>query len=180
MGPTYLNVRSMKYIVIAIIGVFVISSCSILEEEEKTLPPATQEGLGTFGCYINGELFVETGTHFGAFHEFSFQDHIMVFAMGAEYEDHSIIENIFFDGVDVDLSVGTYDMVCFEEPGYSPGFEMTRGIRFVQYCVEDGEFIIDRFDSGILSARFSFTMYDEETGDTYVVTEGRFDTFILL
>jgi hypothetical protein len=36
-----------------------LSSCNSCEEEEWTmLPPETQTGANTFGCYINGELFV--------------------------------------------------------------------------------------------------------------------------
>lgn len=29
-----------------------------LEKERTTLPPETQTGANTFGCYVNGELFV--------------------------------------------------------------------------------------------------------------------------
>ena len=29
------------------------------KENYDTLPPETQEGKNTFGCYVNGELFVK-------------------------------------------------------------------------------------------------------------------------
>lgn len=36
-----------------------LSSCESCKEEEwDTLPPETQKGANTFGCYVNGELFV--------------------------------------------------------------------------------------------------------------------------
>ena len=37
-----------------------LSSCESCEEQEwDTLPPETQKGANTFGCYVNGELFVK-------------------------------------------------------------------------------------------------------------------------
>ena len=37
-----------------------LSSCESCKEEEwDTLPPETQKGANTFGCYVNGELFVK-------------------------------------------------------------------------------------------------------------------------
>jgi hypothetical protein len=35
------------------------------EKEKPHLPPETQTGANTFGCYINGKLFVPKNTIFG-------------------------------------------------------------------------------------------------------------------
>ena len=45
---------------LALIAMFFTLSASSCEKEQAkpTLPPETQEGKNTFGCYINGELFL--------------------------------------------------------------------------------------------------------------------------
>lgn len=43
----------IRTFLIGLAGFFIMSSC---EKEPPTLPAETQEGLGTFGCLINGEL----------------------------------------------------------------------------------------------------------------------------
>jgi hypothetical protein len=51
--------KNLKFLQILILLVS-LSSCSSCEEEEwTTLPPETQTGANTFGCYVNGELFVK-------------------------------------------------------------------------------------------------------------------------
>jgi hypothetical protein len=53
--------KNLKFLQILILLVS-LSSCSSCEEEEwTTLPPETQTGANTFGCYVNGELFVAEG-----------------------------------------------------------------------------------------------------------------------
>jgi hypothetical protein len=45
----------VKIFLIGLIGLLVLLSC---KKEPPTLPDETQEGLGTFGCLINGELVI--------------------------------------------------------------------------------------------------------------------------
>jgi hypothetical protein len=48
-----------KILNLAAIMLFLIGSSSSCEKENfTTLPPETQTGANTFGCYVNGELFV--------------------------------------------------------------------------------------------------------------------------
>jgi len=48
----------IKTFLIGLIGFFIMSSC---EKDPPALPAETQEGLGTFGCLINGELVLADG-----------------------------------------------------------------------------------------------------------------------
>ncbi len=47
--------------------IFLFAACSIFasckkdKTQEDSLPPATQTGANTFGCYINGKLYVPKG-----------------------------------------------------------------------------------------------------------------------
>jgi hypothetical protein len=53
--------KNLKFLQILILLVS-LSSCNSCEEEEwTTLPPETQTGANTFGCYVNGEPFVKDG-----------------------------------------------------------------------------------------------------------------------
>ena len=44
---------------LAIAITLIFASCK--KENEDTLPPATQTGAGTFGCRINGKVYVPKG-----------------------------------------------------------------------------------------------------------------------
>ena len=50
-----MKAKILKNAVIVLILAAMIHSC---KEDEPTLPPETQTGAHTFGCYVNGELFV--------------------------------------------------------------------------------------------------------------------------
>jgi hypothetical protein len=51
-----------KILNLAAIMLFLTGSSSSCEKENfTTLPPETQTGANTFGCYVNGELFVAQG-----------------------------------------------------------------------------------------------------------------------
>ena len=43
----------------AIMLLLIVSANSCEREDESTLPPETQEGKNTFGCYVNDTLFVK-------------------------------------------------------------------------------------------------------------------------
>jgi len=45
----------IKTLLIGLVGFFLLMSC---EKEPPRLPDETQEGLGTFGCLVNGELVI--------------------------------------------------------------------------------------------------------------------------
>ncbi|MDR0438028.1 MAG: hypothetical protein LBH22_06985 [Bacteroidales bacterium] len=51
-----------KTFLIGLVGFFILISC---EKEPPVLPAETQEGLGTFGCLVNGELVIQESTRWG-------------------------------------------------------------------------------------------------------------------
>ncbi len=40
---------------------YALNSCSLFPEPDPTLPPITQNGAETFGCLVNGKVFVAKG-----------------------------------------------------------------------------------------------------------------------
>ncbi len=52
----------MKYILIIIAAISIFASCTKDKQTEDQLPPATQTGAGTFGCKINGKVYVPKGS----------------------------------------------------------------------------------------------------------------------
>ncbi len=45
------------FTILAIASLASLSSCDLFDNEPE-LPPITTEGKGTFGCYVNGNLFL--------------------------------------------------------------------------------------------------------------------------
>ena len=46
--------------ILAIASLAFLSSCDLFDNDPE-LPPITTEGKGTFGCYVNGKLFLNEG-----------------------------------------------------------------------------------------------------------------------
>ena len=54
--------KQLLYLITLFVTLF-LYSCDIFNlNQEPTLPELTQEGAGTFGCLIDGELFLPSGT----------------------------------------------------------------------------------------------------------------------
>ena len=149
---------------------------------ELKLPPLTTEGLNTFGCKIDGEIWVphtdwqliQTPLDFGEITVEHFDD-----------------ENRFYIRVDrrpngqcdstnqvihLSVSIDTLEQGVIN---YSTGFnDWNSGIW--QYRLDttaNREIIIHEFDlsNRILSGAFSFNFLDQSTGDIREVRDGRFD-----
>ncbi len=52
--------KNIKFILtaIAVISLFTFSQCKKNKNEEPQLPPETTTGANTFGCKVNGKVFV--------------------------------------------------------------------------------------------------------------------------
>jgi len=168
------------------------ASCIKFEEEappEPTLPALTTEGLNTFGCYINGELWVAETPLFseiaGIRRLEAFYHPILVnpprehyFAIRAKKtnEDGSLDQTIIIEIENVQ-DEGTFEII------YSDKF-----YRDINYSCSEKFFELDtisfnevrltRFDTlaKIASGTFSFTLINQECNETLKITEGRFDT----
>jgi len=49
----------MKKLFLLLFIIIFLSGCERDDNKNNTLPPATQTGVGTFACYVNGKAFVD-------------------------------------------------------------------------------------------------------------------------
>jgi len=144
-----------KITVVAILLIVTAHSCK-QENPAPTLPPETQEGKHTFGCYVNGRLFVPVPGAAGFGSPFLISDYYLstnsltIIAYGRnEYFNLSILN---------------------PEENIKKEIE---GIIYSSYRIQNtGEIIFTRFDLDnlIVSGTFSF-----EIKPYYSITQGRFD-----
>jgi hypothetical protein len=161
--------------------IFLLLSCFILSLSCKKdkLPKATQEGLNTFGCKVDGKLFLPSKSAglFGS-------PPITVYnipsngftLLGKYYGDRA---DPFKQDVMLYLeyltSTGTYTLNSTPNQGV---YELRGGGPFYQTDdTHTGTVTITRCDltNQIYSGTFSFTAIDKNTGKVVKVTDGRFD-----
>ncbi len=183
MNPTP---HSRKKAIPRIIPLLCAVACLLLTAmtcQKKDLPEPTQDGRDTFGCKINGKVFVAQRTSM-----FS-GEHILVNYLHTKDDDrYSLIilgvnqktDNrlkITYKG-EGEIVPGKYPMVATEEEnGFTATYSAT-GI-FYPFGIDvskTNEIEITKIDieNKVLSGKFSFHLIDD-AGKRLAITEGRFD-----
>jgi len=156
-----------------------LSGCSLFEPDDawlkpippsNTLPPITQTGANTFGCKVNGQVWLPTtvwvdyhngGIVISAFSEqrYSARSAVVI----------TISEFAAFKPGNYELSTNTS---YISKGSYGSGKDM-----YYTDSIYLGNLTINRLDSvnSILSGTFSFDAKHVSTGEVIHVTEGRFD-----
>jgi hypothetical protein len=176
----------------------------LLEPPEPTLPPITTEGKNTFGCLVDGRLYLpKKGSTFKSPYvkEYYYSERISsqfygTLKIGAERwradnePSFQHLEFVLFKRV---YSAGEY-ILYTDSTVYNHDLGMNQKQSYVRYIMRDSELKID-FDSygtinpfagklnilrldtinKIISGTFWFDAVDFKTGDTVEIREGRFD-----
>lgn len=171
---------------------------------EPTLPPITTEGKNTFGCLVDGKLYLpKKGSTFKSPYvkEYYYSERISTQFYGtlkigaerwrAENEpSFQYLEFVLFKRV---YSAGEYNLFT-DSTVYNHDLGMNQKQSYVRYIMRDSEMGID-FDSygtinpqagkmniikldtinKIISGTFWFDAVDLKTGDTVKIRDGRFD-----
>ena len=166
------------------------SSCDKLKDAVKPkMPDATQEGLGTFGCYVNDKLWLPYTEHtLDSDLEGDYTPGEGIFRLRAEYE-YKNREYIHFVITDKsgDLQPGTYPLgdafMATYEVNASSGNDF-----FETKASDQGSVTITKVEAReetmqsnkilrytIISGTFSFTATSAQTGRQVTVKDGRFD-----
>ena len=152
------------------------------------LPPATTKGANTFGCLVNGKVFVPYNSSilyrklinvscFPAINGNGF-----TFFITAEYHlDNEIKDVSIATDSAVIKGVGTYNLGSENSSdslfgGYSDYGNNVGILDYKTDSVHSGQLIITRFDSTmrIVSGTFAFDCFNKDAGIVHV-TQGRFD-----
>ena len=149
------------------------SSCN---EDEDELPPITMEGKNTFGCLVNGKIWLPSGRlgQSGLTAQMPSSNWIWI---GAD-------NNANNTGITLNLSdsqpIQAKTYILKNDTSFYSEYNMRIGtiICFYKYNhVLSGQVTLTKLDAtrGIVSGTFEFTTYNPDCGDTIKVTNGRFD-----
>ena len=127
------------------------------------LPAETQTGARTFGCLVDGEIYVPTGKSMLPAITTSIQFEIL--NLKTNKGDEAVIFNISSFNI-----VGDYNLSTTNNTA-----QFIKGANI--YKSTNGTLTIIKYDkvNRIISGRFFFTGKDDITGKTLTITEGRFD-----
>ncbi|TCC86617.1 hypothetical protein EZ428_23185 [Pedobacter frigiditerrae] len=130
---------------------------------EPALPAETQTGARTFGCLVNGEIWIPTGISM-----------IPAITTSIQFDILSLKTNKGVEAVNFSVTnmqtVGSYDLIT-----------NSNFVRYIYdtniYKCTDGTLVITKYDkiNRIISGHFFFVGKDSATGKTIKITEGRFD-----
>lgn len=173
----------MKYLIlIATCWMLTGAGCKKQVDELSKLPPITQTGANTFGCLVNGKVFIPKGYSGrgtpncrGIYDFFNGRPYFKVIA--ERYEENSFDGEIYFS-IDSCNSIGNYKIKGNKNRFVFGGkFFNNCGISgFDTSTYQSGDLIISKLDlvNGIISGTFHCKIKPNGC-DTLFFTGGRFD-----
>ncbi len=156
---------------------YTLNSCSLFSEAEPTeLPPATQTGANTFGCLVNGKLFVPKS---GGNYEGITKNYDGGLGLAALYVKDKQVENGIGISTPLLNGVGKYLLEkpkslwhnAFHDRNLAP---LNASVTITKF--ERGEDKANNLRWLIISGTFEGVLLPESKyKDTIRITEGRFD-----
>ena len=176
----------LNILILCLLLIITIASCKKNQTSQNTnqLPPATQTGANTFGCYINGSLFVPQGyknpfpnyeltVDSGASGDFSIHTYKIINGVKSDFGINGA--NVYNAG-NFPISSSTTVFPFYFRDANSNDCWFTTGVSIPNY--RSGYLKITRYDlaNGIFSGEFEMNLYDSTIScDTIRITQGRFD-----
>jgi len=145
-----------------------------------SLPPITQEGKNTFGCLINGKVYLPKGFEqnhpsFEMIVDPTFNGNLNVRTFRKE---NGVTQSFGFTCYSV-IGIGTFELPGQIYPLYAKDIN-SNNCYYVSSNnnFRSGRVNITRYDlaNGIISGTFEFKLYDDQIScDTIYIKQGRFD-----
>ena len=169
-----------KYLILLIPLLFLMAQChkSPTPDPEPDLPPATQEGKGTIGCYINGKPWVpKSYISIGGpkYMEVVYRESDSSFFALSANIDGSLNQTLYLRAYETKLGDNKlskrslHEYIDYHYPSNCEAFRMdTTKIRNLKITKLDKT-------ANIISGSFELTVANQ-CGDTLKFTQGRFDT----
>jgi len=168
------NAIAQNVLLFVVFTVFLFSCKK--EPEPLTLPPATQTGENTFGCKVNGEVFVPNGNvYYKSFSEPVYLTEDSLFGFSCynvrDFDCKTNIRVRLFEVFEQGLQ-SNFD----NYQGYFSGCMGGLSGSFRINQEETNSVIISRFDldERIVSGTFEYNLINDNE-ETLSITEGRFD-----
>ena len=147
------------------------------------LPPETQTGANTFGCLVDGKVFLPKGDPFaGPVKKAQYQivNGRQGFGVSAKNSTSGLVKGVGIHGDSVSINVGTYNLADYNTMGILSGSyaEFLSGNinEFYTNTINRGQLVIKKFDTvnQIVSGTFWFDAKNS-SGQIVQIREGRFD-----
>jgi hypothetical protein len=156
-------------------GVLLTSSCDLFDFSRKPkLPPITSEGKNTFGCMVDGKLWLpESRLGLTGFHAEADANFLAIYADG-ESNTGITIGLIDSSGIKVNKE---YALTVFLNQYFVESSFISNGdwCDYRRYHTTSGRVTLSRKDRKAISGTFEFTVFNPDCGDTVKITDGRFD-----
>jgi hypothetical protein len=149
-------------------------------EPKRELPPITSKGLNTFGCLIDGELFLfedvfelfaDTKMHYTVY-----RDSLLEISAKERSSNSSVyLETIYHRG---QKTINLYNPNAYAEGRITQYINFSTKLGGARYFIiknDLGKLRLIRDDDIAIAGTFSFDAIGEDFGDTIRITEGRFD-----
>lgn len=161
---------------------WILSACDFLGSDSKPqLPPVTTEGRGTFGCFVNGELFLADaplGYGTGVFAELeTFPDTLGLFIYASNSNAGGTLVIYFFGSPTLEVGK-SYDLAHHKFSVDYIKYNSTTSCRYqsvISGSIKLLKFNIANPEHMIVAGTFEFVETSIDCQDTVVVTSGRFD-----
>ena len=174
--PKFPGVKNFNSLTILLIFFFVIGC-------KKDLPIETQSGTDTFGCYVNGKLFIPKGSPFAGpilKAQYSIQNNKPIFSISATMADGENRHAVSIVGDSIKLAVGTYAIATPKAGSVSGHYNFPDPLApqgsYTSTNIQAGQLTIKHYDSikYVISGTFYFDAVNNN-GQKVEVREGRFD-----
>lgn len=179
--------KRSKILSLIFLFVFLISSnCKKSNKPAiEQLPPETQTGANTFGCMVDGNVFLPKGDPFAGpviKAQYQLVNGRQGFGISANRSTGNIREGVGLGGDSVRVYTGLFELAGIKVGCFVGGYtyrdlNTLPGIQYGTTNINRGQLIITKFDTinQIVSGRFWFDAKDTVTGKIVQVREGRFD-----
>ena len=149
------------------------------------LPPETQTGANTFGCLVDGKVFIPKGDPFGGPIKkaaYQFVNGGYYFNISGSRSSGDEVSSVSVFGDSSIISVGSFNLGKRKVAGLMSGQYLyskigTLGNSYYTNEINRGEIVVTKFDQTkqIVSGTFWFDAIDSTTGKIIQIREGRFD-----
>ncbi|MBN4071475.1 hypothetical protein JYT72_03075 [Crocinitomix catalasitica] len=153
----------------------VLASCD--KNKPKELPPITETGANTFGCYLDGQVFTPKGN---------------LATPGLESTFYSSNNGLWIAAInktDFGSTIVIYVRIGdgLDSPGVYQNIYGTSSPDYIDYGLAEGNYYIDSMtthfveitkldlEQNLVSGRFEFSVVNPVSNDTIRITDGRFD-----
>jgi hypothetical protein len=162
--------------IIFVVAIVVITQFISCKDNDDSLPPLTTSGKGTFGCLINGKLWVPSGSYSGTHADMDYTsiDTVRVDIYGYSGQP---IRQIAMTVFDTPAIVVNKDYHLNEKGIFAIYTNVSNSISCEQKQVTDGYVRFSKFEpsSNVISGIFQFTVSGNSCNGQVNVTQGRFD-----